>query len=787
MTATECEPTLHHRRRLVVTGVVQGVGFRPFVARLARELGLGGFVGNDASGVFVEVEGCPDHLDRFATRLAADAPPLAVVGEVRSTSVDALGESGFTIVESVDAAGARTAIPPDVAVCPSCVHEVLDPADRRYRYPFANCTDCGPRFTIIRDLPYDRPATTMAGFPMCPVCRAEYDDPTDRRFHAQPVACPACGPRLVWRRTGPSGAGVELTGTDGVLSACFRALADRRVVAIKGVGGFHLACSATDDRAVALLRHRKGRGDKPFAVMVPDLDAARALAFVDDVEAGALVSPQRPIVLLRRRPDAGVSASVAPGTPLLGVMLPYSPLHHLLFRPVPGSDAPVPTAIVLTSGNRSNEPICIDDDEALARLVDLADAFVLHDRPIHVPCDDSVVRVIDGEVQPVRRSRGWAPLPIDLPVDVAPVLAVGGELKNTCCIASGRRAFVSQHVGDMENLETLEAFGRTVEGFERMYAIAPTRVGVDGHPGYLTRRWAHEHRPQPIVEVQHHHAHVAAVMAEHGLDGTEPVIGIAFDGTGFGIGDDGAPELWGGEVLLADYGGFRRLGHLRPLPLPGGDAAVRNPCRTAVAYLCAMGIDREPWIPAVAACDEVELGVVERQVERSLGTSPTTSMGRLFDAMASLLGVRHRIGYEAQAAIELEVLAATHTGPTPAFAFDIDDHGVIDPEPAVRGAIEWLRGGGAPSAAALALHRAIADAVEWSVARAVAVHGERPVALTGGVFQNALLARLVRERLAGRTVLVHRRVPPNDGGLSLGQAVIAGLAILDRTQNREGS
>ena len=787
MTATECEPTVRERRRLTVTGVVQGVGFRPFVARLANDLGLGGFVGNDATGVFVEVEGRAGLLDRFATRLVDDAPPLAVIGEVRTLPIEALGERGFTIVESVDGAGARTAIPPDIAVCPACLAEVLDPADRRYRYPFANCTDCGPRFTIIRDLPYDRPATTMAGFAMCPACRAEYEDPADRRFHAQPVACPACGPRLAWRHTGSA---VELTGTDGVLSVCFRALANGRVVAIKGIGGFHLACTAADDRAVALLRRRKGRGDKPFAVMVPDLDAARSLAYVDEVEAAALVSPQRPIVLLRRRPDAAVSRAVAPGTPLLGVMLPYSPLHHLLFRPVPGSDAPVPSAIVLTSGNRSNEPICTDDADAHVRLADLADAFVTHDRPIHVPCDDSVVRVIDGEVQPVRRSRGWAPLPIDLPVDVAPVLAVGGELKNTCCIASGRRAFVSQHVGDMENLETLDAFGRTVEGFERMYRIAPTRVGVDGHPGYLTRRWAYEHRPaEQIVEVQHHHAHVAAVMAEHGLDGSRPVVGIAFDGTGYGTGADGSPELWGGEVLLADYRGFRRVGHLRALPLPGGDAAVRNPCRIAVAYLAAMGIDREPWIPALAACDPVELGVVERQVERSLNVTPTTSMGRLFDAMASLLGVRHRVGYEAQAAIELEVLASTHVGDRPSLAFAVDDDGVIDPEPVVRGAIEWLRDGGSASAAALALHHAVADAIGRSVTRTLERYGDHPVALTGGVFQNALLARLAREQLAGRTVLVHRRVPPNDGGLSLGQAVIAGLATLDRTPqlDREGS
>lgn len=789
MTPRAAEAPALERRRLTVTGVVQGVGFRPFVARLAGELDLAGFVGNDSTGVFAEVEGPQDLLDEFAARLVVDAPPLAAIGDVAWRRLDVSGRSGFTIVESVAGGPSldRVAIPPDVAVCDACLAEVLDPADRRYRYPFANCTDCGPRFTIIRDLPYDRPATTMSRFTMCDACRLEYERPSDRRYHAQPIACPKCGPRLGWHTTRSA---ARFTGTDGVIAACLRALADGRVVAVKGIGGFHLACDATDDAAVDLLRRRKGRGDKPFAVMVADVEAARTLAFVDDVEADALSSPRRPIVLLRRRVDAPVSAVVAPGTPLLGVMLPYSPLHHLLFRPVPGSDAPVPASIVLTSGNRSDEPICIDDEEASTRLAGLADAYLTHDRPIHVPCDDSVVRVVDGEVQPIRRSRGWAPLPIDLPVEVAPVLAVGGELKNTCCVASGRRAFVSQHLGDMENLETLDAFSRTVDGFERMYGISPTRVGVDRHPGYLTRRWAVEHcHGTPVVEVQHHHAHVAAVMAEHGLDGTEPVIGIAFDGTGYGIGDDGSPELWGGEVLLADYRGFRRVGHLRTLPLPGGDAAVRNPCRVAVAYLAAMGIGREAWIPAVAACDPIELGVVERQVERSLNLVPTTSMGRLFDALASLLGVRHRIGYEAQAAIELEALADRHLGTRPTLAFGVGADGVIDPEPVVRDTIEWLRDGGDAAGAAWAVHEAIADSVDRSAARALELHGIRPVVLTGGVFQNALLARLVRERLAahGCAVLTHRRVPPNDGGLSLGQAVIAGVTAVerDRTQNHD--
>lgn len=764
-----------------VSGVVQGVGFRPFVHRLAGRFGLHGFVRNDPSGVTIEIEGPPDALDHFAEQLTADAPPLAVIIAVQTEAVPPTGATGFRIVASAATEGERTAVPPDVAVCDACLAEVLDPADRRHRYPFANCTDCGPRFTIIRDLPYDRPLTTMAGFTMCPACRAEYDDPNDRRYHAQPIACPACGPQLSF----VDRAGDTTTGTDAAIAALHTEVGRGGIVAVKGVGGYHLAGDARGDDALTELRRRKGRVDKPFAVMVPDLATAHALALIDDTEVAALTSPAHPIVLVRRRPDANLSALVAPANPMIGLMLPYTPLHHLLFLPVPGRDAPPPpTALVLTSANVSDEPICTDDTEARTRLAGLADAFLTHDRPIHVPCDDSVVRVIDGAVQPVRRSRGYAPLPVALPVDVASTLAVGGELKNTFCIASGRRAWVSQHVGDMENLETLDAFARGVDGFRRMYEIDPEAWAVDGHPGYLTRRWALRAAPaDTVVEVQHHHAHVAAIMAEHGLDGREPVIGIAFDGTGYGIGDDGAPEIWGGEVLLADYGGFERFGHLRPLPLPGGDAAVANPCRIAVAYLAALDIDLDPALPAVAACDEVELGVVRRQVERGLHCTPTTSMGRLFDAVASIAGVRHRISYEAQAAMELEALAERgHADPArPRWSFTVRDDGVIDPEPVLRGAVAMVLAADDPARAAAdvaaELHHAIARAVADSARRAVAVAGRRPVALTGGVFQNALLTRLTVDALRGHghEVLTHRLVPANDAGLSLGQAVIAGV------------
>lgn len=765
---------MQQRRRVRVTGTVQGVGFRPFVHRLARELLVAGFVGNDDEGVFAEVEGSEMAVDEFCRRLRADAPALADVRDVTWATIAPTGATGFAVVESARTGAQRTSIPPDVATCPACRQELCDPADRRHRYPFINCTDCGPRLTVITDLPYDRVHTTMAQFPMCAECAVEYAEIGDRRYHAEPIACPVCGPQVTWRE------GERLiTGTDAVLVAFHQAIADGLVVAVKGVGGFHLAVDATNADAVARLRVRKHRADKPLAVMLPDLEAATGVAQIDAAPARVLTSPAAPIVLLPCRAGSALAGNVAPGNPLVGLMLPYSPLHHLLFAPVPRAAVRPPTALVLTSGNRSDEPICHENDEALGRLADIADAFLLHDRPIAVPVDDSVVRVLDGVVQPVRRSRGYAPVPVQLPVEVAPVLAVGGELKNTFCVASGRRAWVSQHVGDMENLETLHAFEQGVRAALRMYRVQPATIALDPHPGYLTSRWGREHRGAArIIEVQHHHAHVAAAMAEHGLDGARPVIGVAFDGTGYGIGADGHPELWGGEVLLADYHGFHRVAHLRSLPLPGGDAAVRNPCRTAVAWLAVCGLD-DGGDAASAACDSIELGVVRRQVQTGAGIVPTTSMGRLFDVAASLLGVRHRISYEAQAAMELEALAGdgeAERAPLPAFL--IGDDMVADPAPVLAALVAGHRAGGAVNDLAAAFHGVVADLVRTWVQRLVAEHGDLPVILTGGVFQNEVLVRAVRDRLATIDVvpLTHRSVPPNDGGLALGQAVIAGVA-----------
>lgn len=781
------------RRSLRVHGVVQGVGFRPFVHRLATSLCLGGSVGNDAAGVLIDAVGPPDVLDELQRRVVAEAPRLAVVTGVDVVKVGSAegAPAAFRIVgsERTGDSVARTALPADVATCDACLAELRDPADRRHRYPFINCTDCGPRLTIIRDLPYDRPATTMAGFPLCPACRAEYDDPANRRYHAEPVACPACGPHLTL--LAPNGA-VLAEGTDSCLTRVHEALAAGAVVAIKGVGGFHLACTAGDEAAVARLRERKGRAAKPFAVMVAGMPVARAVARVSDVEASALQSPAAPIVLLARGGaggDAGeslVAPAVAPGNPLLGVMLPYSPLHHLLFEPVPGVPLAAPVALVMTSANLTDEPIC-HRDEDLPRLAMLADLVLTHDRPIEVPVDDSVVRVVAGDVHPVRRSRGYAPLPVRLPVEVAPVLAVGGELKNTCAVAVGRVAWVGQHVGDMEHLATLEAFQRTAVNLQRMYRVAPQVVAVDGHPKYLTRRWALEHHRDLAVEVQHHHAHVAALMAEHGVT---RAIGVALDGTGYGVGDDGAPELWGGEVLVAGFDGFERAAHLRPFPLPGGDAGVRNPCRAAVAALLAAGA-QPVGLPCADACEDVELAVVSRQVERDVGCVPTTSMGRLFDVVSSILGVRHRITYEAQAAIELEALAAAAVPDGPTLWFAVED-GVIDQTPLLLALAEAVRGGAPAGPLALAFHRAVAQAIRDAVAMVVACDpgvAALPVGLTGGVFQNALLTGLARDALEadGRTVLTHRVVPANDGGIALGQAVVAGVARRSYDNAIEGS
>jgi hydrogenase maturation protein HypF len=754
------------RHRVRVVGVVQGVGFRPFVHRLATEMGLTGLVGNDAEGVFIEVEGHQRAVARFTERLVEEAPPLARIFGLEATATEALGEPGFRIVESTARPGGRTFVSPDIAVCDECLAELFDPDDRRSRYPFINCTNCGPRFTITVSLPYDRQNTTMSGFSLCPECRAEYHDPADRRFHAQPVACPACGPQIQFEDTEGT-----VRGTDAALGAAHRALARGDIVAIKGLGGYHLAVDATSEAAVRRLRQRKQRVDKPFAVMVRDLDAAHAAGLINEREGALLTGVERPIVLLEKRPGGPVTGDVAPENPFIGILLPYTPLHHLLFRPVPGSPTPVPEVLVMTSGNLTDEPIAYDNADAHRRLGRIADAWLDHDRPIHVPCDDSVVRVADGEELPIRRSRGYAPLPVRLPFTSASTLAAGGELKNAFCLTSGSDAWMSQHIGDMGSLETLEAFERSMRQFAEIYRVGTRLVAADAHPGYQTRRWAEERSELRVELVQHHHAHIAAVMVEHEVPPDERVIGFAFDGTGYG--PDGA--IWGGEVLIADYDDFERAVHLRYVPLPGGDASIRKPSRAALAHLWSAGIDWADDLPCVEAAPARERTALRRQLERGVQCVPTSSMGRLFDAVSSLIGVRHDATYEAQAAIELEWLAAAHLVDARLYRFDVVD-GLIDPSPVLRAIIDDQRSGHASGALSAGFHLAVARLIGEEAGRLADATGIRRVALSGGVFQNVLLLRLARSELAARglDVLTHRVVPPNDGGLALGQAAVAG-------------
>ncbi|MFH8803360.1 carbamoyltransferase HypF [Streptomyces sp. NPDC017936] len=764
---------------MIVRGTVQGVGFRPFVHRLATELGLAGHVRNGAAGVVAEVEGVPEAVAEFCRALAERPPPLADVREVAYETVAAVGVPGFVIRASEDEGdGARrTLIPPDTAPCEDCLRELADPADRRHRHPFIACTHCGPRFTLSTGLPYDRATTTMAAFPLCPECAAEYADPADRRFHAQPVACHACGPRL--RLTVPGGRPRE---GEAALAGARRLLARGAVLAVKGLGGYHLACDAGDERAVAALRRRKERGGKPFAVMCADLADAERLAHVSAGEREVLTGRRRPIVLLRRTAAAGLAASVCPGSPDVGVMLPYTPLHRLLFG-LPG-DPPGPRVLVMTSGNRSGEPIVTDDAEALERLAGIADAWLRHDRVVEAPCDDSVVRVRPdggGEVV-LRRSRGHVPEPVALPVPVAPALAVGGDLKNALCLGAEDGAWFSPHVGDMGDLATVRAFERAAGRLRALTGIDHELLAADRHPGYHSARWARRAARSDGLElrpVQHHHAHLASLMAEHGLDGSAPVVGVAFDGTGYG--DDGA--IWGGEVLIADYGGYRRFAHLPYAHLPGGDAGVANPCRGALARLTAAGLPWEPGLPCVAACTDEELRLLGRQLARGTACVPTSSMGRLFDAVSSLTGVCHRTRYEAQAAIELEAAAlAAWPERTGAYAFA----GGLDPGPVLAAIVADLRHGAPVPVIAARFHRGVARAVLEVCRSARRETGAGVAALSGGVFANVLLDTECAALLAadGFTVLRHRRVPPGDGGLALGQLVVA--AHRGRAQRQGG-
>jgi hydrogenase maturation protein HypF len=744
------------RRRIRVRGTVQGVGFRPYVYKLATEMGLSGYVLNDPGGVLIEIEGAENVAADFEARLTAVPPPLSSIAGIEQESVPPEGGSAFEILASVSGGERTTPISPDAATCPDCVAEIFDPAERRFRYAFTNCTNCGPRFTIATAIPYDRANTTMSGFVMCDECRAEYDDPTDRRFHAQPVACPRCGPSLQLLDAG----GTAMAGDPVTAAAAL--LREGRTVAVKGLGGYHLACDARSDAAVAELRRRKAREEKPLAVMAPDLGAVRALVALNAEAESLLTSPQAPIVLLPKRDDgSALAGGVAPGNRYLGVMLPYTPLHHLLL-------AELGAPIVLTSGNISEEPMAYLDVDAHDRLKTIADAFLGHDRPIRMRCDDSVVRSEAAHTFPIRRARGYAPAPLAVTERFhRPVLGAGPELKHTFCLGVGGRAIVSHHIGDLENFETMEGFTDALEHLARIFSVEPKVVAYDLHPEYLATKWALGLNIQDKVGVQHHHAHIASCLADNGRSG--PVIGVALDGTGFG--DDGT--IWGCEVLVCDTGSYERLTHLRYVPLPGGAAAVREPWRMGAVYLDAAYGE---------TATELDLAFVRRTGQRwtailqmarkGINSPPASSAGRLFDAAAAVCGLREVAAYEGQAATELEQVADPSV--TAAYHCTVRDDEIDGVELVAALARDLADGRPVPDAVGR-FHNGLADALACACVAGRDRTGLATVALSGGSFQNMLLLRRLSARLsnAGFEVLVHHRVPSNDGGISLGQAVVA--------------
>jgi hydrogenase maturation protein HypF len=749
-----------------VTGVVQGVGFRPFVHRLAVRHHLDGWVLNAAGEVQIEVEGAPDALQEFVDALGLEAPPLARIERIEVERHAATGLSGFAIEASQDQPDRRQPVSPDVAVCAACEAELLDPADRRFEYPFITCTDCGPRFTVIDAMPYDRERTSMAAFTQCPACRAEYETPGNRRHHSETNSCSACGPRLWFAGSD----GVPRTaGADEALAAAALVLRGGGVLAIRGVGGFQLAVDATDARAVALLRERKRREAKPLAVMVPTLEDAAKIGRVGSPEAELLRSPERPVVLLERHSEHALAAGIAPGFAWVGVMLPTTPLHHLLL-------GRVRRPLVMTSGNLSEEPIATGNHEACARLAGIADGFLLHDREIVARYDDSVVRPTSVGPVLLRRARGYAPLPLDLPLpSPVPFLAVGPHLKNTFTLVHGRRAFVSQHIGDLENLETLEHFRASLDRFKRLFRIEPEAVVHDLHPGYFSTRVALESGLPVLPAVQHHHAHTAAVMAEHGR--TKPVLALAFDGVGYG--EDGT--VWGGEILQADLLGFRRVGHLRPAPLPGGDLAARNPWRAALGYLMLDAHLAPAFALALDGIQEAERAMAELQARRGVNTPWASSMGRLFDAAAAVLGLRLKADFEGQAAMELESLAGRRVASEIRVGLERADDGawVIDPLHLLAVLGSRRQRGDDLADLAADFHASVAWAASEVVRRLAEETGIRAVTLGGGTFQNARLLASIVGRLQGfgLTVLWPRRLSPNDGAISYGQAAVAAARL----------
>jgi hydrogenase maturation protein HypF len=764
------------RKAIEVTGIVQGVGFRPYVYRLAFARHLAGFITNTSAGVSIEVEGPAEVVDDFVLRLPAEAPPLARITQMAAHDVPARADGEFRILPSRAGENRRVLISPDVAICDDCLRELFEPSDRRFHYPFINCTNCGPRYTIVRDIPYDRARTSMAVFPMCADCQREYDDPLNRRFHAQPNACWKCGPQVeLWDATGApllneegtkGRCGGQSAATDPIAEAVARLQAGY-VVAVKGLGGFHLAVDATNPAAVSRLREGKRRVEKPFAIMASSLEAVRNFCQLDDASRALLLSPERPIVLLRKKSASPIAELVAPFNLEYGAFLPYTPLHYLLFA------AGRFQALVMTSGNISEEPIAIDNAEAVTRLRGIADFFLVHNRDVLLRCDDSVVRVTGDAPRQLRRSRGYVPVPVFLKRDLPPILAVGGELKNTVCLTKGQHAFLSQHIGDLENLESYGFFETTISSFKRILEVEPQFLAYDLHPDYFSTRWALGQTGLERVGVQHHHAHIVSCMAENHLDGK--VIGIALDGTGYGT--DGA--VWGGEVLLATYADFERIAHLDYVPMPGGAVAITEPWRMAVSYLQKhfgkAFLDLE--IPFVRELGRRQVAVLVRMAERGVNSPLTSSCGRLFDAVSALAGIRQRVNYEAQAAIELEAaIAGDGEGTGYPFELRADGSGwIIDTRPLFVALVNDLKGGVPADIVSRRFHEGFVDVLARLAGLIHAKTGANNICLSGGSFQNVFLLENLKRKLEadGLNVFTHSEVPCGDGGLSLGQALVA--------------
>lgn len=753
-------------KNIRVSGIVQGVGFRPFIFNLAKKNHITGWVRNSSAGVEIVANGAQPNIELFLKEIKEHFPPLAKIDTITITDIAPDGHSLFEIIESNSGDEGFMPISPDVSICEDCIRELFDPLNRRYRYPFINCTNCGPRFTIIKDIPYDRPNTTMKQFDMCDPCRVEYKDPLNRRFHAQPTACSVCGPRI-WFENKQIG---KIYGEQG-LQQTRNWIAEGKIIAIKGLGGFHLVCNALDENAVLRLRERKKRTDKPFAVMATNLPTAEKYSQLSNSEKEMLASRQNPIIITVRNSNSNLPGSIAPFSNTLGIMLPYTPLHYLLMEPA----ADFPDLLIMTSGNMSEEPIAYSNESSRAELSDIADAFLFNDRDIETRVDDSVVVEIHQEPYFLRRSRGFAPNPVQLKTPSSEILAVGAELKNTFCLTKGPYAFVSHHIGDLQNLETLKAFEESIPHYENIFKINPTAIACDLHPDYLSTQYAHKRAKQaelPLFSIQHHHAHLAACLADNQWVENEPVIGIVFDGTGYGT--DG--HIWGGEVFFGDFNQVDRRYHLAYLPLPGGDAAIKYPKKIAAGYLWKAGIEWQDNIPSIAALSAHEQGVLFSQLEKQINCPLTSSIGRLFDAVASLIGLRQQVNYEAQAAIELE--NSIDPLVKDAYIFEIDGR-VINPFPVLNAVLHDFLNHKSIGEISAKFHNGICRLILDLCTEMAVESGCRHVALSGGVMQNKYLMLKVIQELkdSGFTPLCHKNVPANDGGISLGQAVIANYQL----------